>query len=88
MSASEASTDEEEMPTLFQGTNNYADAGHKDMVYRGDESFRTANTVTIQIHSLEVREKGKGPLIAKNVPTVAVWIPEAMAKDWLVQQRS
>jgi hypothetical protein len=78
--------DDEEIPTLFQGAN-YADAAHKDMVYPGDDNIRGHSGVTIQIHSLEVRQKGRGPLIAGNVPTIAVWIPAAMANDWLVQEQ-
>lgn len=78
--------DEEEIPTLFQGAN-YADAAHKDMVYPGDDNIRSHNGITIQIHTLQVRQKDRGATIASNVPTVAVWIPAAMANDWLVQER-
>lgn len=78
--------DDEEIPTLFQGAN-YADAAHKDMVYPGDDNVRSQNGVTIQIHTLQVRQKDRGALIAKNVPTIAVWIPAAMANDWLVQEQ-
>ncbi len=79
--------DDEEIPTLFQGAN-YADAAYKDMIYPGDERIRTASGITIQIHTLEVRQKGRGPIIASDVPSVAVWIPSEMANDWLVQERS
>ncbi len=83
--------DGQEIPTLFQGAN-YADAAHRDMVYPGDERERGLQGVTIQIHILEVRQKdqgprGQGPLIADDVPTVAVWIPRNMAEDWLVQEQ-
>lgn len=78
--------DDEEIPTLFQGAN-YADAAHRDMVYPGDERERGLQGVTIQIHTLEVRQKDRGPLIAAEVPTVAVWIPRNMAEDWLVQEQ-
>jgi hypothetical protein len=78
--------DDQEIPTLFQGAN-YADAAHKDMVYPGDERERDVQGVTIQIHTLQVRQKDRGPLIADNVPTVAVWIPQSMAKEWLVQEQ-
>jgi hypothetical protein len=78
--------DEDEIPTLFQGAN-YADSAHKDMVYPGDDRERSAQGVTIQLHTLQVRQKSQGPMIADNVPTVAVWIPQSMAEDWLVQER-
>ena len=77
--------DEQEIPTLFQGAN-YFDTAHKDMVYPGDERERAAQGVTIQIHTLEVRQQKRGDVIADNVPTVAVWVPQSMAKDWLVQE--
>jgi len=77
--------DEQEIPTLFQGAN-YADASRRDMTYPGDDRERAAQGVTIQIHTLDVRQKERGALIAENVPSVAVWIPQAMAQDWLVQQ--
>ncbi len=76
--------DDLEIPNLFQGAN-YADAAHKDIVYLGDEKERAAQGITIQIHTLQVRQKDRGPLIADNVPVVAVWMPQSMAKDWLVQ---
>lgn len=78
--------DNEEIPTLFQGAN-YADAAHTDMVYPADDHIRADVGVTIQIHTLQIRQKDRGPLIAKNVPTIAVWVPAEMAKDWLVQER-
>ena len=79
--------DDDEIPTLFQGVN-FADTAHKDMVYPGDDKERSFEGVTVQLHTLQVRQKGQGPTIADNVPTVAVWIPQSMAEDWLVQERS
>ncbi len=83
--------EEDEIPTLFQGAN-YADAAHRDTIYPGDERERGLQGVTIQIHTLEVRKggqgpRGQGPLIANEVPAVAVWIPRNMAEDWLVQEQ-
>ncbi len=79
--------DEGEIPTLFQGAN-YADATHRDRVYPGDEEIRAREGLTIQVHVLEVRERGRGSIIASKVPTVAVWVPSSMNRDWLVQERS
>jgi Z1 domain-containing protein len=78
--------DDEQIPTLFQGAN-YADAAHHDEVYPGDDRIHSADELTIQIHTLEVREKNRGPVIAGHVPAVAVWVPAAMKRDWLVQER-
>ncbi len=79
--------DDQEIPTLFQGAN-YADAARRDTVYPGDERERAADGVTIQIHTLQVRQPDRGGVIADNVPTVAVWIPQNMGQGWLVQARS
>jgi hypothetical protein len=79
--------DDDEIPTLFQGAN-YADAARKDTVYPGDDKERAAQGVTVQLHTLQVRQMGQGDVIADNVPTVAVWVPQSMAEDWLVQERS
>jgi hypothetical protein len=79
--------DAEEIPTLFQGAN-YADAGHRDEIYPGDDGIRAAEGLTIQIHTLEVRQKNRGPVIAQDVPTVAVWVPAVMARDWMVQEQT
>lgn len=79
--------DNDEIPTLFQGAN-YADAAHHDEVYPGDERVRSARGLTIQIHALEVRQSNRGPIIASKVPTVAVWVPASMRRDWLVQERA
>lgn len=81
------SVNDDEIPTLFQGAN-YADAAHRDEVYPGDEGVRTAEGLTIQIHTLEVRQENRGPIIASRVPTVAVWVPSSMSRDWLVQERT
>jgi hypothetical protein len=78
--------DDEEIPTLFQGAN-YADAAHTDTVYPGDDNICADAGLTIQIHTLQIRQKDRGPLIANNVPTIAVWVPAEMANDWLVQER-
>ena len=66
--------DDEEIPTLFQGAN-YADAAHRDEIYPGDERIRANQGLTIQIHTLKVRQPNRGELIADHVPAVAVWVP-------------
>ena len=79
--------DEDEIPTLFQGAN-YADAGHQDQVYPGDKRVRADHGLTIQIHTLDVRQKGRGLVIAGQIPAIAVWVPSVMSRDWLVQGQS
>jgi len=78
--------EDQEIPTLFQGAN-YADAARQDMVYPGDDRVRFGSDLTVQIHTLEVHEQGRGPVIADNVPAVAVWMPASMGRHWLVQEQ-
>jgi hypothetical protein len=59
----------EEIPPCSNGAN-YADAAHQDEVYPGDERVRGRQGLTIQIHTLEVREKNRGPVIANMAPAV------------------
>jgi hypothetical protein len=78
--------DENEIPTLFQGAN-YADPAHRDSIYPGDSHIRSAQGLTIQLHNLTVRAKGRGQVISDNTLAVAVWVPSAMAREWLVQDQ-
>jgi Z1 domain len=77
--------DDEEIPTLFQGAN-YADKAHLDLIYPGDSEIHDSDRVTIQLHTLEVRQKNRGSIIASDVPAIAVWVPRDLAEDWLVQR--
>ena len=69
---------------LMQGANEKTG-------YPGDRAIRNANTVTIQIHSLELRaeknegKRGKDLVVSEDVPVIAVAIPEAMRADALVE---
>jgi len=72
------------IPTLFQGAN-YADPSHTDQTYPGDERIRAADGLTIQIHRLRILDADSGADIARDVPTLAVWVPRSMERGWLVQ---
>lgn len=81
-----SANDDGEIPTLFQGAYP-VEAAHRGEIYPGDERIRAADGITIQIHTLEVRQKNRGPVIADYVPAVAVFVPASMSRDWLVQER-
>jgi Z1 domain len=66
------------IPTLFQGKN-------KD-IYPGDSAIRASIGVSIQIHILEITDETGN--ILKNVPAVAVWIPQNMENPSIVQAES
>ncbi len=70
----------DEIPTLFQGRSPKIGK----VTYPGDSNIRGSG-VTIQIHNLEiVRENGE---TFSTVPAIAVWIPQNMSTDWLVQNQ-
>jgi hypothetical protein len=69
-----------EIRNLFQGAN-YDDS---EMTYPGDRSIRGGSGLTVQIHTLNVRDEQRNE-IARDVPAVAVWVPAEMAADWVVQ---
>jgi hypothetical protein len=66
-----------EISQLFQGAN-------PNSGYPGDRAIRAPQGLTVQIHTLNVRD-GQGGVVADDVPTIAVWVPGEMATDWLVQ---
>lgn len=72
--------------TLFQGANPKADPAkgiHEGTIYPGDSAIRASSGVTIQIHILTIlRENGER---RQNVPAIAVWIPNDLARPLLIQ---
>ena len=70
---------------LFQG-----ESPGNDNYYEGDRQVRgTENNVTVQIHYLAMKRNKK--IFCRNVPIIAIWIPEKLAKAteaWLVQEPS
>lgn len=65
---------------LFQG-RQYASG---QITYPGDREVRGTNGVTVQMSYLDLGERG-APLIAENVPHLAVWVPANMARDGVSQ---
>lgn len=70
---------------LFQGEAPVNPRERRGEIYPGDRAIRDADNVTIQIHTLELtREKGS-QIVARDVPVVAVWVPERLARTWIAQ---
>ncbi len=76
--STDASTDE--IKNLFQGA--YPDKSGR--VYPGDAKIREDGKLTVQIHKLRV-EASDGS--HADVPALAVWVPSAMAAEWLAQDQ-
>ena len=67
---------------LFQGATRLASGGYS---YPGDAAFRDDNTVTVQLHALQLRRNDV--VVVENVPVVAVWFPRRLAVDWVSQHQ-
>jgi hypothetical protein len=63
--------------TFLQGPTD------REGAYPGDAFFRSPDTLTMQLHSYDLRMDGK--TVASAAPLVAFHVPPALAKSWLVQ---
>jgi hypothetical protein len=71
--------EDDEILNLFQGPNPDRSGKH----YPGDRKIHSSHDLTVQIHRLRLHRDGKP--VADNVPTLAVYVPQEMSADWLVQ---
>ena len=74
---------------LFQGAAPVYPIERRGEIYPGDHELHDHETVTVQIHKLDLT-RGKGTtkrVIMKNVPVMAVWLPERLARGWVVQDQ-
>jgi hypothetical protein len=53
--------------------------------YPGDYEFRDNDQVTVQIHSINLTDEGR--VVLSAVPAIAIWIPDRMDLDWVVQDQ-
>jgi hypothetical protein len=72
-----------EIPNLFQGANYDESVTPRQLVYPGDREIHSNGQLTVQIHTLEVKDDAT--VVARDVPAVTVWVPRAMAAAWLSQ---
>lgn len=59
--------------------------------YPGDHEFRDADRVSVQLHMINLTEKdpaGNDAVVLRSVPVLAVWIPDRMSLDWVVQDQA
>ncbi len=50
---------------------------------------RKRGAVSLSFDNLgEAAALNRGDVIASRVPTVAVWVPSSMRRDWLVQEQT
>jgi hypothetical protein len=76
-----------EIPNLFQGAAPVNPPERRGEIYPGDREIHAPDQLTIQIHTLNLADRATGNVIYEDVPNVAVWIPEGMAGDVLIQDQ-
>ena len=57
--------------------------------YPGDLAFRDEDRVTVQLHTINLTEKqdNQDVIVARSVPTIAIWVPQRMSLDWITQDQ-
>lgn len=76
-----------EIPNLFQGAAPVNPPERRGEIYPGDREIHAPDELTIQIHNLDLADRATGNVIYEEVPNVAIWIPEGMAGDVLIQDQ-
>lgn len=74
-----------EVTNLFQGEAPVYPRERRGEVYAGDRALRDQDAVTVQIHKLDLTQENS--VIMENVPVVAVWVPNRLARPWLSQHQ-
>ena len=74
-----------EVSELFQGEAPVYPRDRRGEVYRGDRAIRKEDTVTIQIHMLDLMQDST--VVMEAVPVAAVWIPARLARAWVSQDQ-
>lgn len=67
---------------LFQGAN----PDKSGSIYPGDRYIGDQSRVVVELHRLRVIDPSK-LVVADDIRSIAIWIPEKMAKAWLVQDQ-
>jgi hypothetical protein len=73
---------DDQIPNLFQGAAPVDPPQLRGSVYPGDREIRGETGLTVQVHRLRVVRPSE---VLADVPTVAIWVPAEMAREWLVQ---
>ena len=74
---------------LFQGEAPVNPRERRGEVYPGDRAIRDNDTITVQIHTLNLTKKKNDvdEIVMENVPVVAAWIPAHLARGWISQDQ-
>ena len=73
-----------EVTNLFQGEAP-VDRERRGEVYPGDRAIRDDDTITVQVHTLDLTSKNA--VVMENVPVIAIWIPASLSQSWIIQNQ-
>ena len=76
-----------EIPNLFQGDAPVNPRERRGEVYPGDRNIHHPRDVTIQVHRLSILQHETHELAFEDVVSIAVWIPDGLAGDVLIQDQ-
>lgn len=79
--------DNDAVRELFQGANPESQRVRRGEIYPGDRYIREEGQVNVQIHTLDLRQAEIDPIIAENVPVLAVWVPARIGVAWVNQEQ-
>ena len=74
-----------EVTNLFQGEAPVHPRQRRGEIYPGDRAIRDRDTVTIQIHMLDLTQGDN--VVMETVPVIAVWMPARLARAWVSQNQ-
>ena len=74
-----------EITNLFQGEAPVHPREQRGVVYPGDRAIREHHIVTVQIHEVNLTRGDR--VVSQGVPVLAVWVPERIARSWLLQEQ-
>jgi hypothetical protein len=74
-----------EVTNLFQGEAPVHPRDRRGEIYPGDRAVRDTDTVTVQIHELDLTRDNA--VIKQGVTVVAVWVPARMEQAWISQDQ-
>ncbi len=79
--------DDGKVRNLFQGAAPVSPPERRGSIYPGDRDIHEPDAVTIQVHTLSLTQGTDNAVVARDVPVIAVWVPERMAIPWVVQDQ-
>lgn len=69
-----------QIANIFQGSNR---SPGDPQYYPGDRAIRREENLSVQLRRLRLTEHGSE--IMADVPVLAIWVPDKMGQEWLVQ---